>query len=413
MRRSTLMPETARRCRVWRGLVPALLLTACSGPAAPEPLPTQPPQQPEQTTPAGPTTVASTRVAAPTPSQRTCEDMAAALPVADQVGQLFMLAVDTGGLDAGTRKALERDRIGSVVLLGNTEAGSAAVAELTGELATLEVGSSGMLVAVDQEGGQVQRLRGNGFTRIPPATKQGELAPDVLQTQAAQWGSELRAAGVRYNLAPVADVVPPELRYDNPPIGALDRHYGDTAAKAGPQVAAFVRGMREAGVATSLKHFPGLGKASANTDFDAATDDAVVPGDPDWAVFTDGIEAGADSVMVSSATYERIDPDHRAVFSSVVMTDQLRTGLGFDGVIISDDLGAAASVADVPAGERAVRFLTAGGDLVINADASVSDDMVQAVLEQAAADPDFAAQLTASAGRVLRLKASVGLTTCS
>jgi beta-N-acetylhexosaminidase len=114
--------------------------------------------------------------------------------------------------------------------------------------------------------------------------------------------------------------------------------------------------------------------------------------------------------MVSSATYTRIDPKNRAVFSAKVI-GLLRTW-GYDGVVISDDLGAAVALKSVPASQRAVRFLAAGGDLVINANPGLTAGMVAGVKKRARADDAFDQKLTASAARVLALKEKVGLYDC-
>ncbi len=115
--------------------------------------------------------------------------------------------------------------------------------------------------------------------------------------------------------------------------------------------------------------------------------------------------------MVSSAYYARIDPDRRAAYSPTVIGGMLRGDLGFDGVVISDDL-AAAGAADLPTGTRAVRFLRAGGDLVIVGDPTQLSAMVDAVSKQAADDADFDRTVTEAARRVLALKAHRGLASC-
>ncbi len=113
--------------------------------------------------------------------------------------------------------------------------------------------------------------------------------------------------------------------------------------------------------------------------------------------------------MVSSATYPRLDPAAPAAFSPRVITTLLRGFLGFDGVVVSDDVGAAAAFADVPPGERAVRFLQAGGTLVLTVDADVYPDMLDAVLARAQADPAFAAVVDAAVRTALTAKARAGL----
>ncbi|HRA04146.1 MAG TPA: glycoside hydrolase family 3 N-terminal domain-containing protein [Arachnia sp.] len=388
----------------------ALLAAGCA------PAPHLPPGQ----TPAGPASVAvaGTTVGSPSPtvepqpSVTSCRSLAEGLDDRTRVGQLFMVGVSTAGLDETTRSAIALGRVGSVVLLGNTTSGIGAVRDLTAELGSLGTAELPLLIAVDQEGGQVQRLRGEGFDRIPPATEQGEMAAGELREASLRWGEQLGGAGVHYNLAPVADVVPVAKQGTNAPIGQLSRNYGNDVDAVSRSVVEFVEGMTQAGIATSLKHFPGLGEVDANTDFDAAVDHDTTVDSPSLASFRAGIDAGAGSVMVSSAVFSQIDPDVEGVFSRAVITDLLRADLGFDGVVIADDLGAARAVAGVAPKDRGVRFLAAGGDLVINADPRLMAAMIDATAAEADADATFAGQVLDSAERVLRLKASVGLVDC-
>jgi beta-N-acetylhexosaminidase len=171
--------------------------------------------------------------------------------------------------------------------------------------------------------------------------------------------------------------------------------------------------MRRAGVVTSVKHFPGLGRVSGNTDFAAGVvDDVTVRGDADLQSFADGIKAGTSMVMISTATYTKIDPKNRAVFSPTVIQGMVRGDLGWSGVVITDDVGAAAEVAAVPAGDRATRFVAAGGDIVINAKSGLTATMVNALVAEAQQDKSFAGKLTSSVRRVLTLKEDHGLVSC-
>jgi beta-N-acetylhexosaminidase len=113
--------------------------------------------------------------------------------------------------------------------------------------------------------------------------------------------------------------------------------------------------------------------------------------------------------MVSSATYPQIDPAQQAAFSSVVVTDLLRERLGFDGVVISDDLGNAAAVRDVVPGERAVRFLAAGGTLVLTVEPAIVPDMIDAVLARSDTDSGFAATVDDAVHTALLAKDRAGL----
>ena len=328
-------------------------------------------------------------------------------------GQLFMIGVLTAGLDEATRSAIATGSVGSVVLLGNSDVPLRDIRMLTASLTTMGTVDAPMLISVDQEGGTVQRLRGEGFSAMPSAVEQGALADGELRAAARRWGSELAEAGIHYDLAPVGDVVPAAKQDSNAPIGKLKRNYGNDAQSASRSVVEFIDGMHDSGIVTSVKHFPGLGEVVTNTDFGAATDTDTTRDDPNLAPFEAAIAAGVHSVMVSSAVFREIDPDNEAVFSPVVITDLLRGELGYEGVVIADDLGAAKSVRGVAPAERAVRFIEAGGDIVINANPALMGQMIDAVAAKASSDPVFAGRVAESAARVMRLKSAAGLVDCS
>jgi beta-N-acetylhexosaminidase len=316
----------------------------------------------------------------------------------------------SGGLDAAERRAITANQLGSVVLLGPQPDGVAATAELAAELVALSP-EAGLLVAVDQEGGLVQRLTGPGFTTIPSAARQAKLPTGDLKAAARTWGAALAKAGVLLDLAPVADVVPTVKLNTNAPIGRLGRGYGSDPRVVAAKTGAVIAGLKAAGVAAAVKHFPGLGEVVGNTDQTAGVVDRVTGAtSPSLRPFRAAADGGVAAVMISSATYPRIDPKRQAVFSPKVIG--LLREWGYDGVVISDDLGAAVSLGSVPASQRAVRFVAAGGDVAINADPALTASMVSGLLQRANSDPAFARQVTESAARVLRLKQGLGRYDC-
>lgn len=342
---------------------------------------------------------------------------ASAMSRAQQVGQLFMSAVSTSGLTGSQSAAITGGRVGSVFLMGHSTSGTAAVKKVTDQVRRLAPSVKGstvrMLVSTDQEGGQVQVLKGPGFSAIPTAVQQGKLSAATLQKDARTWGQQLRAAGVTMNLAPVADTVPPNLVNVNAPIGKLQREYGTNPSAVATHSTAFLRGMLQSGVITSAKHFPGLGRVTGNTDFSAGVTDATTTRtDPYLEPFRSAIKAGTPFVMVSSAIYSRIDPDNQAAFSSAVMRDLLRGSLGFKGAIISDDLGAAAAVSDHTPAQRAVDFFKAGGNLLLTVKPSDIVPMTAAVLSRMPQDAALRSAVSDSLRRVLTAKQNAGLLTC-
>jgi beta-N-acetylhexosaminidase len=337
------------------------------------------------------------------------------MTTAEQVGQLLMVGIDSAELSSSAGSVLTATRAGSAILLGTSTAGAEnarqvvkAVRDVTRQPERVQ-----SLLAVDQEGGQVQRLQGPGFSDIPSAARQAAFSNARLTARAARWGAELKAAGINANLAPVADVVPAELGDRNAPIGRLNRGYGSSPSTVAAKATAFVRGMDQAGVATAAKHFPGLGRVIGNTDYARrVVDDQTTRRDSALAPFAATVEAGVDMVMVSSAFYARIDAERRAAHSPVVIGQLLRRDLGFTGVVISDDL-AAAAMEDLSPADRALRFVAAGGDLLIIGDPQLAEVMAEALVGRARENEAFAERVQQSAVRVVNLKARRGLAPCA
>jgi beta-N-acetylhexosaminidase len=354
--------------------------------------------------------------ATPTPQLACADRVLATLTFDQRIGQLFELGLAGDRLGPTEINLIQTDHIGSVWFVETSHAGVAAIgavaASVQAEASSAATGNVRFFVAANQEGGLVQAMQGPGFSQIPSAVVQGSWDPALLQSRAAGWAQELRAAGINFNFAPVMDVVPPGTDAQNQPIGALQREYGHDPATAGSHGAAFLTGMRQSGVAVSLKHFPGLGRVTGNTDFTTATDTTTTTSDPYLQSFSQGIAANTDFVMVALARYTRIDPNHLAAFSAVVMSQMLRGTLGFQGVIISDDLGDTAAVASIPAGNRAIDFLSAGGDMIISKTSAPAHAMVLAIRSRAAADPNFHQRVEDAALRILRAKQAWGLLPC-
>ncbi len=335
---------------------------------------------------------------------------------AQRVGQLFLVAFE-GDPAAEAASTAGSHHFGSWLLAASdTVSTTALAAELRAvqsqatSRATRDVR---FFVTANQEGGEVQALRGPGFPAMPSALAQGQVPVRTLQDQAAAWGHALRSAGLNLNLAPVMDVVPRASAAQNQPIGALQREFGYDPQTNGSHGVAFIRGMRQAGVATVAKHFPGLGQVRGNTDFTAdVVDTTTTSGDADLGSFQSAIDAGVPFVMVALATYTRIDARHLAVLSSRVMNGLLRQQMHFRGVIVSDDLGAAAAVAGIPAADRGVDFLAAGGDLITSQSLSAAEGMESGILARTASDPSFRSVVNAAVLRVLSAKQASGLLPC-
>jgi beta-N-acetylhexosaminidase len=328
---------------------------------------------------------------------------------AQRVGQLFMAGVPTAGPSASLLTSLRASHVGSVILDGaSAKARTAMRTETAGIAARLRQTGVDPFISTDQEGGEVQRLTGPGFSVMPSALAQGRLTRPVLRAAATTWGSELAAAGVNLDLAPVADTVPAKDASTNQPIGAFDREFGHTPSVVAAHVVAFIRGMNAGGVDTTAKHFPGLGRATGNTDTTPHVTDPTTRHSPYITPFRDAVKAGTQFVMVSSATYPNIDAHHVACFSTTIITGMLRGDLGFQGVVISDDLGTSA-LSRFSLATRALDFFAAGGTMLLDTSPGQLPAMIRAVVAKEASSPSFAKAIQAAVLTVLVAKANASL----
>ena len=259
-----------------------------------------------------------------------------------------------------------------------------------------------LLLMVDQEGGSVQRLAGAPSRSAPAMAATGR--PSVALAEGRATAATLRAAGMNVDLAPVVDVVRPESA-----LHAEGRGFGFGVAGAARFGAAFTRGLRAGGVAATAKHFPGFGAAPANTDLGAVR---IAVGlrelrAVDRVPFEAAIRAGAGLVMLSSAIYPALSPAP-AVLSPRVVHGELREGLGFKGVTISDDLEAPAFASRGGASGAALRATRAGVDLLLFArtydGADRAADALGGALRSGRVDRG---DLEASSARVLALRAAL------
>jgi beta-N-acetylhexosaminidase len=328
----------------------------------------------------------------------------------ERVGQLLMIGTPVNGpRDLAT--TVGRYHLGGVFLAGRSKRPAAA---LRSDIASLQrAARTPLLIALDQEGGSVQTLKGPDFPIIASAQRLGGGSAAALRTETSNAARRLAGIGVTINLAPVADTVPADLGEQNPPIGAFHRQYGSDPDHVAGDIRTVVAASQAAGVLTTLKHFPGLGRVRFNTDTSTkAVDRTATVTDPYLKPFAAGIGAGSAAVMVSSASYPRLDPDAIAAFSQPIVTGLLRRRLGFTGLIMSDDLGAAAAAESVPVGERAVRFVRAGGDLVLTIRPQDAVPMTVGLIAASKASSAFDARVTDAATHVVRSKYRAGLLKC-
>jgi beta-N-acetylhexosaminidase len=281
--------------------------------------------------------------------------------------------------------------------------------QVTALIASLQaVAPQPITVSIDQEGGRVTRL--NPDDGFPATASEAEIGAADDESKARNWASSMAAdlarIGVTLNLAPVVDL---DVNPANPAIGALDRSFSADPDVVVAMASEEIRAHHAAGVRTTLKHFPGFGSATGNTDF------GVVDVTRTWrrielTPFADLIHDDlADAVMVAHLLDRRLDPDRPASLSPAVVTDLLRGELGWQGAAVSDDMQAPAITERYGQARAVTLALRAGVDVLVFAnqqvyDAGVIDDVVGSVLASVRSGRLTEARLEAAANRAQTLR---------
>jgi beta-N-acetylhexosaminidase len=314
------------------------------------------------------------------------------------VGQKLIVRMAGTSPSAELLGRVRRGEVGGVILFPDNLGSAAQLRSLTASLshAARAGGSAGFLISVDQEGGAVKRLSGG-----PPNVSPSQIATaTTARQQGSATGSYLASRGVNVNLAPVLDVPAP---------GSFiaSRAFASAPSRVAELGGAFADGLQHAGVAATAKHFPGLGHATANTD----TGPSVVSVsratlDADLAPFAQAIHGGVSLVMMSNASYPAYGAGP-AVLSPAVVQGQLRKRLGFNGVIVSDDLEAGAVRAVMSPSSAAVAASRAGVDMILLARSPASSiGAFHALLSAARSGQLSRASLEQSHGRIEQLQSA-------
>jgi beta-N-acetylhexosaminidase len=281
------------------------------------------------------------------------------IPLPKLVGQTVVGKLGKGGPDKNTLKRVRAGEIGGFVVFPAKNGNNlkSQVAKL--QQAASDGGNPPLMIAIDQEGGPVKRLKGPPTVAPKALGESGDT--DTAKQQGQQTAEFLSGFGVNVDLAPVADV-----SHAGTPSTIKERTFGSDPANVAKLVVAFSDGLKDGGNAATVKHFPGLGLASENTDTSAVT----IPADrgileTDEAPFSAAIDAGVPLVMMSTAKYPGLGSKDPAAWSQPIIQDDLRQRLSFNGVVITDDLESAAATDVLSPEKAAVRSLAAGADMVM------------------------------------------------
>ena len=283
------------------------------------------------------------------------------VPLKRLLGQTIVAKLGANGPDAALLKRVRKGRVGGVIAFeSDAQKLKADVQRL--QVAANDGGNPALLVMVDQEGGDVKRLKA-GPPEISPADlgKSGDEGQSKDQGQ--KTGSYLKGLGVNVDLAPVLDVSQPQTANS-----IKSRTFGSDPAVVSKVGVAFAQGLQDGGAVATAKHFPGLGRATVNTD-DRATSIAATSAQlqSDLSPFRAAVDGGVGMVMISTASYPTLGTQKPAAFSPTIVKSLLRGQLGFEGVTITDDLESPAVTSTLPPIVAAVSALEAGEDLLLYA----------------------------------------------
>ena len=333
------------------------------------------------------------------------DTMIAEMTIEEKVGQLIMVGFEGTQANEAIETHIRERFVGGVVLFSRNIQSPQQTAELTNELQRLAGATARQIplfVGIDQEGGWVIRLK-EGATVLPGnmalgATNSTELAERAGEITAV----ELAAVGVNLNFAPVMDV---NNNPDNPVIGR--RSFGESPELVSRLGISYIRGLQRNGVLATVKHFPGHGDTTVDSHFELPTvsHDLERIHALELQPFRAAIDADVAAIMTAHIVYPAFDADRPATLSPTILTDLLRKELGFDGLLITDDMEMKAIDDRYQSGEAAVMAVEAGADIVMVLWTSTKQiEVFDALLSAVKSGRISQARLDQSVERILKSK---------
>lgn len=331
------------------------------------------------------------------------------MTLAQKVGQMIMAGIDGTSIDKAARAMIAERHVGGIILYKDNFSDLGGSVRLINALKQANEGQTAPLfISVDQEGGKVSRLP-KDFTAMPDARTVGQSSDAALAEQmGALLAAQLRVMGLNVDYAPVLDV---NSNPNNPVIGK--RAFGSRAELVSKMGLAAMKGLREGGVVSVVKHFPGHGDTSVDSHLDlpVVRKTAEQLAKLEWVPFRAAIDAKADAVMVAHILFPLVDADAPASMSKVIIGKQLRGTMGYDGVVITDDMTMGAITKNYGITEASLLSVEAGSDIVLVAHGYETAARVNdALLEAVQSGRIKASRIDESVRRILALKLKYHLT---
>ncbi|MFC1780119.1 glycoside hydrolase family 3 protein [Patescibacteria group bacterium] len=314
----------------------------------------------------------------------------------EKIGQLFMTTITGNSINDDTRSLVEDYKVGNVILMSGNIVSQPLLSQLTSDLQDLS--DTYMLIATDQEGGAVARIPWNSARLISHkhigVVNRKDFAYEAGENQALT----LKEYDLNMNLAPVLDV---NFMYNSSLVSRTFSSDPDTVALLGTE---YIKGHQENGIIATAKHFPGIGRTSTDShrslpEIDISKEELV---SEELIPFQAAVNNNVDTIMVGHVLYSQIDSEYPSSLSKIIVTDILRTEMGFEGVVITDDIRMGA-LNDYP--EKVIDAINAGVDIILIVDTYENQVEYIKQLQDAVEEGTVSEErINESVKRVLRLK---------
>lgn len=325
----------------------------------------------------------------------------------EKIGQMIFAGVSGTTMDTGAQKLINQLHVGGIIFYKNNFENPTQTVEFVNGIKAENSSNIPLFLGVDQEGGRVTRLPG-AITNFPPNKQIGEVNNSEFSYKIGRLlGFELKEFGLNLDFAPVLDI---NSNPNNPVIGDRSfRNNLEIVSKLGIET---MKGIQSQNVIPTIKHFPGHGDTSVDSHLELPIVNKTLKElmKLELIPFKRAIDQGADVVMVAHMLIPELDKNNPASMSKMVMTDVLRSQLGFTGVIITDDMTMGAIVEHFDIGKAAVESVKAGSDIILVGHGYDNVDKIQSSLKDAIEKGEISQQrINESVERIIKLKRKYGI----
>lgn len=310
------------------------------------------------------------------------QEQLSSLTLEEKIGQMILAGVQGTTLDDQAKQMITDQKVGGIIFYANNVSTLEGTAKFVQSIK--EANQSNpvpIFMSVDQEGGKVSRMP-ETVESIPSSRKVGETKDSALaETMGELLARQVRLAGFNVDFAPVLDV---NSNPKNPVIG--DRSFGSSAELVSRMGIAEMKGLRSEGIIPVVKHFPGHGDTSVDSHLDLPVVNKTEKqlAELEWIPFQAAVKEQVEAVMVAHILFPKLDPDHPASLSDVIIGEHLRGKFKYDGVVITDDLSMGAIAKNYKLDQAALATVKAGSDILLVAHSyesakTIFDTLISAV----------------------------------